>query len=109
MKKRDKMDEKAKIIFNEVYKKQQGTEAITLSECYFKNIHGQLLYTDYYDLNNGLYVEMSQGEDENYRDAYCVFVVQENNGKFSKCKNLQKSFRTIEHAKTYMKELSAKY
>jgi hypothetical protein len=102
------MDEKAKVVFNKVCKKQQGEKPKSLSEMFFSKISGKLLYTDYYDLNNGLYVEMSQGEDGNYKDIFCIFVIQDNNGKLFSRKNLQKSFRTIEDAKTYMKELKRK-
>jgi hypothetical protein len=70
------MDEKAKVIFNEVYKKQQGEEPKSLFEMFFSKISGKLLYTDYYDLNNGFYVEMSQGEDGNYRDILINYLIR---------------------------------
>ncbi|TYC03108.1 MAG: hypothetical protein FXF54_01260 [Kosmotoga sp.] len=102
------MNEKAKVIFNEFYKKQKGEKLKSLSERFFSKICGKLLYTDYYDLNNSLYVEMSQGEDGNYRDIFCVFVVQNKRGRYSKRGDLQKSFRTVEDARDYMKELERK-
>jgi hypothetical protein len=58
------MNEKAKIIFNKVYKQQMNfitPEAV-----------------DYLDLGNGLYVELSQGEGEDHSMKYGVMVVQAN-------------------------------
>jgi hypothetical protein len=75
-KKRVKMNEKAKVVFNEVYKKQQGEKPKSLSEKFFNKISGKLLYTDYYDLSNGFYVEMSQSEDGNYRDILINYLIR---------------------------------
>jgi hypothetical protein len=70
------MDEKAKVIFNKVCKKQQGEKPKSLFEMFFDKISEKLLYTDYYDFNNGLYVEMSQGEDGNYRDILINYLIR---------------------------------
>jgi hypothetical protein len=85
------MNEKAKIIFNKVYKQQMNfitPEAV-----------------DYLDLGNGLYVELSQGEGEDHSIKYGVMVVQKDGKDLLKRDDLAKLFDSHKEALNYIRQL----
>jgi hypothetical protein len=85
------MNEKAKIIFNKVYKQQMNfitPEAV-----------------DFLDLGNGLYVELSQGEGEDHSMKYGVMVVQANGEDLIKRDDLDRLFDSHKEALNYIRKL----
>jgi hypothetical protein len=85
------MNERAKIIFNQVYKGQ--TNFIT----------PEIL--DYFDLGNGLYAELSQGEAENHSMLYSVMVVQVDGKEYIKRDDLHRLFKNHKEAVKYIVQL----